>query len=1197
MTTGAIFARGSCMALKWLLLFGVVLVFGVGPVTAQDGPPPSNLRATVTTGTTATPNTATTSAVKLTWTPPASGATLVEYEWRSVSLNSGAPNDILDRAAMDHTITGLTPLGRYSFELRAVHDLDGNGTAGETSNSNRKNENSEWLEAEVTVYGIPPDVTFGSSPVKLSVRNYDDDTETTITWNATSISDRPIHGYEYRYADVDSGVTAVPTEVDWTSTGTTEKSVVLPSLTAGRYYAFEVRATNGAGNSGATALTTGFTPATLPATPRDLDLTTPDDGQVHLDWEPSPDDGGSDLIRYEFMYDGVAWETAGGAASALNTAVLVSGLTPHREYTFKVRAVNAVGAGEAISGMKAPTGDLQAPSAPGKPTATVGNQMVTLSWTTPVTDGGSDITKYQYQYEKLGVMGDWTDAVGLDLTEQVDGLENGQNYRFRVRAENRVGPGEQSDWSDVVTPGATVPGPPRNLQATASDEGRGYVDLRWDAPLSDGGASITGYDYKIDDGGWTSFSWLDNRDENGRQYHRISGLVNGRTYTFQVRAVNSVGAGAASNGATATPTAPPPEHIPVEVKSVKSSATSVDEAGGLTVTVTMTVPAGTKGANDKVAPVASKMVRVTFPTDDDAILSRDRAEAGDTTLLGDASDGVYTWTNIARKEEKSEVERTFRVAIGQDLDAEDEKFQVRVQIDGDPQRSKVITINDAQEQKFKLTLESDEKAKNTIKEGGSSGTLKLEADPDKTVELPVTLVLDPNDPEKYSLGTTSETLAAGGSVTSTINAKADGNRDDDTVTVMAYTSGTLGNDVKLTELEITVTDGNALPAVEAMIVDDKGKALDPQPESVMEGETVKVMLTVVDKDGKAMKAAEKLSVSLMPSSGSSQDYRLSTHPIVIDSGKESSASVDLMIEPDDDIGMEMLVFDASVSGDAKIGSETRAVNGVLSLAIEDATQKLVYAKTQEEVEAAIYAAKNAGMGDDMTFNPGEMIEVMGSALFSAAEGVTLTYTAMSDHDHVATTSVGGGMVMVTAGNEEGMAHITITAHASMPSGVKIHEQTDPREASIMFPVEVGLAALSIELMGPEDMNLVEGMGGMVTATANRAVTEDTMVMLMRDRAMSTASDDDYMAEAITIMAGEMSGTTMVMAVEDDMMENMDNMTEELVLYGMTENNAGPVTGEVKFYIWDAAVPALPVIAQLLLAAFLAVGGYRRYRRR
>ena len=130
------------------------------------------------------------------------------------------------------------------------------------------------------------------------------------------------------------------------------------------------------------------------------------------------------------------------------------------------------------------------------------------------------------------------------------------------------------------------------------------------------------------------------------------------------------------------------------------------------------------------------------------------------------------------------------------------------------------------------------------------------------------------------------------------------------------------------------------------------------------------------------------------------------------------------------------------------------------------------------------------------------------------------------------------------------------------------------------------------------MNVVEGgMGAMVTATANRAVTEDVTVMLKRDRAMSSAGDDDYTAEPITIMAGQMSGSTMVMAVEDNMMESVDNMAEELVLYGMTEGMAGEVTGQVKLYLWDAAVPALPVIAQLLLAAFLALGGYRRYLRR
>ena len=100
------------------------------------------------------------------------------------------------------------------------------------------------------------------------------------------------------------------------------------------------------------------------------------------------------------------------------------------------------------------------------------------------------------------------------------------------------------------------------------------------------------------------------------------------------------------------------------------------------------------------------------------------------------------------------------------------------------------------------------------------------------------------------------------------------------------------------------------------------------------------------------------------------------------------------------------------------------------------------------------------------------------------------------------------------------------------------------------------------------MDLVEGgMGAMVTATANRAVTADTKVMLMRDRAMSSAGDDDYMADPITITAGAMTGSTMVMAVEDNMMEDM----EELVLYGMTEGMAGEVTGEVHLHLWDAAV--------------------------
>ena len=49
-----------------------------------------------------------------------------------------------------------------------------------------------------------------------------------------------------------------------------------------------------------------------------------------------------------------------------------------------------------------------------------------------------------------------------------------------------------------------------------------------------------------------------------------------------------------------------------------------------------------------------------------------------------------------------------------------------------------------------------------------------------------------------------------------------------------------------------------------MVVDDKGMALDPQPEYVEEGKSVMIAAMSVDKDGKAMAAGENLKVMLEP---------------------------------------------------------------------------------------------------------------------------------------------------------------------------------------------------------------------------------------------------------------------------------------------------------------------------------------------
>ena len=54
------------------------------------------------------------------------------------------------------------------------------------------------------------------------------------------------------------------------------------------------------------------------------------------------------------------------------------------------------------------------------------------------------------------------------------------------------------------------------------------------------------------------------------------------------------------------------------------------------------------------------------------------------------------------------------------------------------------------------------------------------------------------------------------------------------------------------------------------------------------------------------------------------------------------------------------------------------------------------------------------------------------------------------------------------------------------------------------------------------------------------------------------------------------------------------MGETLVLFGTVN---GEQTNALTFTIWDKAVPALPLIGQLLLGLFLMGGGARLYRRR
>ena len=105
-----------------------------------------------------------------------------------------------------------------------------------------------------------------------------------------------------------------------------------------------------------------------------------------------------------------------------------------------------------------------------------------------------------------------------------------------MRAANSAGQRAPSAASASVTP-AKASGAPTNLGVTGGDE---QVTLNWTAPASNGGEMITGYEYEQNGSG----AWISTGGTAPSA--TVTGLMNGLSYRFKVRALNSVGEGAAS---------------------------------------------------------------------------------------------------------------------------------------------------------------------------------------------------------------------------------------------------------------------------------------------------------------------------------------------------------------------------------------------------------------------------------------------------------------------------------------------------------------------------------------------------------------------------------------------------------------------------------------------------------------------------
>ena len=385
----------------------------------------------------------------------------------------------------------------------------------------------------------------------------------TVVWTApASDGGSVITSYDLRYINSDATDKA---DTNWTDELNVWNSGALQAtitgLTNGTSYDVQARAANANGN-GAWSATVSGKAATVPTAPR-LAYAVPRSGQIIITWSSPVSDGGSEITSYDLRYirsdteDSVYlnWtfreDFSQGAGS-----YRIRGLTNGVAYHVQVRAINAAGAGPWFERVtRTPTGP---PGIPSIDTVTSSDESLTITWSPPASDGGAAITRYNLRYVREDLVAGnflfvWNHESGIwtsgDLEYTLSGLDDGVRYRLGLQAVNAKGSSGWSDWSDPRTGVAGIPpelpGAPTIDRAISDGT---MVDVTWSAPGSDGGADITSYDLrhirsdatdKADDN-WTV---LESAWSSGALTYAVGGLTADVQYDFQLRAVNSAGAG------------------------------------------------------------------------------------------------------------------------------------------------------------------------------------------------------------------------------------------------------------------------------------------------------------------------------------------------------------------------------------------------------------------------------------------------------------------------------------------------------------------------------------------------------------------------------------------------------------------------------------------------------------------------------
>lgn len=500
-------------------------------------------------------------AVSVYWQQPAvdNGSAVTQYEVQWSADGSTGWSRVGSTADTSLNHTGLTAGQEYWYQVRA------------------RNSAGWGAWAQTYIPAVPTGVELPEAPYPRPERN--GSTAMDIFW------DPPWE---------DGGGDITGYQIEWSATGVegTFRSLASPGasarlythtgLTADTQYHYRMRARNSSGYGEWSETVWDSTERNVVPDAPTLTATANGSSEINLSWT-RPDGNGApiteyDLEYYDDEYQGWFWLIRGGL-SWETTHYTDRELDPGTERQYRIRAYNDNGAGQwsAVRTARTDSSELAAPlglsaAAAEEPHS---ERRIVLTW--DASEGASSYRIERSRYED----GPWERlSNGQRSTTYTDSrdLYAGMTRYYRVAA---TGSGGTGVWSEVI-PGTTAvgedgtaepPDAPTLLRFTSV--GQDSVGLAWDRPDNDGGAPITGYEYR-ESYGQESFTTTGTTGT-------VSGLRDEFTfYSFEVRAVNAVGEGEWSESIYTSLWPERSEQVRVSTTNI-----TVNEGGTATFTVSL----------------------------------------------------------------------------------------------------------------------------------------------------------------------------------------------------------------------------------------------------------------------------------------------------------------------------------------------------------------------------------------------------------------------------------------------------------------------------------------------------------------------------------------------------------------------------------------------------------------------------------